>query len=46
LASLLLHEGALGGLRGAPMRTTYGHVIDELDKQPRVPVEDAIKAAR
>ena len=26
--------------------TTYGHVIDELDDQPRVPAEDAIRAAR
>jgi integrase len=26
--------------------TTYGHVIDELDDQPRVSAEDAIRAAR
>lgn len=26
--------------------TTYGHVIDELDEQPRVAAEDAIRAAR
>jgi hypothetical protein len=26
--------------------TTYGHVIDELEDQPRVPAEEAIRAAR
>jgi hypothetical protein len=26
--------------------STYGHVIDELDDAPRVPAEDAIRAAR
>jgi len=26
--------------------TTYGHVIDELDEQPRLGAEDAILAAR
>ena len=26
--------------------TTYGHVIDELDDAPRVPAEEAIRAAR
>ena len=26
--------------------TTYGHVIDELDEEPRVPAEDAISTAR
>ena len=25
--------------------TTYGHVIDELDEAPRLPAEDAIRAA-
>jgi len=25
---------------------TYGHVIDELEKAPRMPAEDAIRAAR
>ncbi len=25
---------------------TYGHVIDELDGQPRISAEDAIRAAR
>jgi hypothetical protein len=26
--------------------TTYGHVMDELDEAPRLPAEDAIRAAR
>jgi hypothetical protein len=26
--------------------TTYGHVIDELEDEPRVAPEDAIRAAR
>ena len=25
---------------------TYGHVIEELDEAPRIPAEDAIRAAR
>jgi hypothetical protein len=25
---------------------TYGHVIDELEDQPRIPAEDAIPGAR
>jgi integrase len=52
-ASLLLHEGRsvvyVARQLGHDARltlTTYGHVIDELDEQPRVPAEDAIKAAR
>lgn len=52
-ASLLLHEGRsviyvarrLG--HGAPLTlSTYGHVIDELEEQPRQDVEAAIRAAR
>jgi integrase len=52
-ASLLLHEGRspiyvarqLG--HGAQLTLgTYGHVIDELEDQPRIPAEDAIRAAR
>lgn len=52
-ASLLLHEGRsviyvarqLG--HSATMTLgTYGHVIDELDEAPRLPAEDAIRAAR
>jgi integrase len=52
-ASLLLHEGRsvvyVARQLGHDARltlTTYGHVIDELDDQPRVPAEDAIRAAR
>jgi len=52
-ASLLLHEGRsvvyVARQMGHDARltlTTYGHVIDELDDQPRVPAEDAIRAAR
>jgi integrase len=52
-ASLLLHEGRsviyvarqLG--HGAQLTSnTYGHVIDELEDQPRVSAEEAIRAAR
>ncbi len=52
-ASLLLHEGRsvvyVARQLGHDARltlTTYGHVIDELDDEPRVPAEDAIRAAR
>lgn len=52
-ASLLLHEGRsviyVARQLGHDARltlTTYGHVIDELDEQPNVPAEDAIRAAR
>lgn len=52
-ASLLLHEGRsvvyVARQLGHDARltlTTYGHVIDELDEQPRVAAEDAIRAAR
>lgn len=52
-ASLLLHEGRsvvyVARQLGHDARltlTTYGHVIDELEDQPRVPAEDAIRAAR
>jgi integrase len=52
-ASLLLHEGRsvvyVARQLGHDARltlTTYGHVIDELDDAPRVPAEDAIRAAR
>jgi integrase len=52
-ASLLLHEGRsviyvarqLGHGAQLTMRT-YGHVIDELEDQPRISAEDAIWAAR
>jgi hypothetical protein len=52
-ASLLLHEGRsviyvarqLG--HGADMTMkVYGHVIEELEDAPRIPAEDAIRAAR
>jgi integrase len=52
-ASLLLHEGRsviyVARQMGHDARltlTTYGHVIDELEDEPRVPAEDAIWAAR
>ncbi len=52
-ASLLLHEGRsviyVARQLGHDARLTlsrYGHVIDELDDQPRLSAEDAIRAAR
>ena len=52
-ASLLLHEGRsvvyVARQLGHDARltlTTYGHVMDELEDQPRMPAEDAIRAAR
>jgi integrase len=52
-ASLLLHEGGsviyVARQMGHDARltlTTYGHVIDELEDEPRVAAEDAIRAAR
>jgi integrase len=52
-ASLLLHEGRsviyVARQLGHDARYTlgtYGHVIDELDDQPRISAEDAIAAAR
>jgi integrase len=52
-ASLLLHEGRsviyVARQLGHDARYTlgtYGHVIDELDGQPQVTAEDAIRAAR
>jgi integrase len=52
-ASLPLHEGRsvvyAARQLGHDARltlTTYGHVIDELDELPRVPAEEAIRAAR
>jgi integrase len=52
-ASLLLHEGRsvvyVARQLGHDARltlSTYGHVIDELDDQPRVAAEHAIRAAR
>jgi len=52
-ASLLLHEGRsviyVARQLGHDARltlTTYGHVIDELDEQPHLAAEDAIRAAR
>lgn len=52
-ASLLLHEGRsvidvarqLGHDATLTLKT-YGHVIDELDAQPQISAEDAIRAAR
>jgi integrase len=51
-ASLLLHEGRSVvyvarqlGHDARLTRTTYGHVIDELDELPRVAAADAIRAA-
>ena len=51
--SLLLHEGRsviyvarqMGHDAKLPLGT-YGHVIEELEDAPRVPAEDAIRAAR
>jgi integrase len=52
-ASLLLHEGRsviyvarqLG--HGAQLTLDdYGYVLDELEDQPQIPAEDAIRAAR
>jgi integrase len=52
-ASLLLHEGRsviyVARQMGHDARLTltrYGHVIDELEDQPRISAEDAIRAAR
>ena len=52
-AGLLLHEGRsvvyVARQTGHDARltlSTYGHVIDELDEQPHVAAEDAIRAAR
>ena len=52
-ASLLLHEGRsviyVARQMGHDARltlTTYGHVIDELEDQPRVAAEEAIRQAR
>jgi integrase len=52
-ASLLLHEGRSViyvarqlGHNARYTLGTYGHVIDELDDQPRISAEDAIRAAR
>jgi len=52
-ASLLLHEGRsvtyVARQLGHDARLTlgtYGHVIDELDDEPRVSAEEAIQAAR
>jgi integrase len=52
-ASLLLHEGRnviyVARQLGHDARqtlSTYGHVIDELEGQPQVSAEDAIRAAR
>ncbi|HEX5923889.1 MAG TPA: tyrosine-type recombinase/integrase [Baekduia sp.] len=52
-ASLLLHEGRSViyvarqlGHNARYTLGTYGHVIDELDGQPQVSAEDAIRAAR
>lgn len=52
-ASLLIHEGRsviyVARQLGHDARLTlsrYGHVIDELDEQPRLAAEAAIRAAR
>ena len=52
-ASLLLHEGRSViyvarqlGHDAQLTLSTYGHVIDELDRAPRIAAEDAIRAAR
>jgi integrase len=52
-ASLLIHEGRsvvyVARQLGHDARlalTTYGHVMDELDDEPRLAAEDAIRAAR
>jgi integrase len=52
-ASLLIHEGRsvmyVARQLGHDARltlTTYGHVIGELDEEPRLAAEDAIRAAR
>ena len=52
-ASLLLHEGRSVifvarqlGHNARYTLGTYGHVIDDLDGQPHVSAEDAIRAAR
>jgi integrase len=52
-ASLLLHEGRSViyvarqlGHNARYTLGTYGHVIDELDGQPQIKAEDAIRAAR
>jgi integrase len=51
--SLLLHEGRSViyvarqlGHDAKLTLSTYGHVIDELEDAPRVPAEEAIRAAR
>lgn len=51
--SLLLHEGRSViyvarqmGHDAQLTLSTYGHVIDELEDAPRIPAEDAIRAAR
>jgi integrase len=51
--SLLLHEGRsviyVARQMGHDAKLTlgtYGHVIDELEDAPRVPAEEAIRAAR
>ena len=51
--SLLLHEGRSViyvarqlGHDAKLTLSTYGHVIEELEDAPRVPAEDAIRAAR
>jgi hypothetical protein len=52
-ASLLLHEGRsviyVARQLGHDARLTltrYGHVIDELEDQPQIPAEQAIREAR
>ncbi|MCW3000849.1 MAG: site-specific integrase [Conexibacter sp.] len=52
-ASLLLHEGRsviyVARQLGHDARLTlsrYGHVIDELEEQPQIPAEQAIREAR
>jgi hypothetical protein len=47
------HAGPVGRVRAPQLGhdarltlTTYGHVIDELDEEPPVAADDAIRAAR
>jgi hypothetical protein len=53
LASLLLHEGRSviyaarqAGHDALYTRGTYGHVMDELEDQPRISAKDAIRGGR
>jgi hypothetical protein len=43
---LIMHVARQFGHNARLTLTTYGHVIDEFEDQPRIPAEDAIRAAR